>query len=142
MSLRTGRMGNSLPMLHSDFCSLKFTHKKNLILHEKYEACANYLHAAPNKRSALRLNPRSHLEIYAADRYSGSRVVLLAAPSHPEGQWYLAAFVSDHSGGSATVSHRLPVSCCIYYSLVKNGTPCIISVDAVKKKFQEISQCR
>ena len=43
-----------------------------------------------------------------SDRSSGLRVILLAAPSRPRWPVAVAAFVSDHSGGAATDSHRLP----------------------------------
>ncbi len=36
-------------------------------------------------------------------RFSDSRIFLLLAPSHPElveGQWLIASFVTDYSGGS------------------------------------------
>ncbi len=39
-------------------------------------------------------------------RYSGSRISLLAAPSHPNGQWHSAVFVPGYSSGTATDSHR------------------------------------
>lgn len=38
----------------------------------------------------------------------GSQIILLPAPSRPEGQWPIAGFVTGHSCGAATVSHRLP----------------------------------
>ena len=47
--------------------------------------------------------------MHDAGRFSGSRIVLLAAPS-PRGlrEWHLAAFVPEHSGGTAVDSHHLP----------------------------------
>ena len=62
--------------------------------------------------------PRSLYEARTG-RSSGSRIILLAAPSHPriapnsgrERAGYCArraAFVPDHSGGTATELHRLP----------------------------------
>jgi hypothetical protein len=41
-------------------------------------------------------------------RSSGFRIVLLAAPSHPSGQWRVAVFVPGYGGGSATDFNRLP----------------------------------
>lgn len=43
-------------------------------------------------------------------RFSGSRIVLLAAPSRPAcaEQWLFAAFVPAYSGGTTTDLHRLP----------------------------------
>lgn len=43
-------------------------------------------------------------------RSSGSRFILLAAPSHPCGQWLYAAFIPGYSGGSATALHRTSLS--------------------------------
>jgi len=53
----------------------------------------------------------------STSRSSGSRINLLAAPSHPDpstssGLWtvdFYAAFVPGYSGGSATALHRLPL---------------------------------
>ncbi len=43
-------------------------------------------------------------------RSSDSRIILLAAPSHPKSnrQWLIAAVVPFHSGGSVPDSHRIP----------------------------------
>jgi len=43
-------------------------------------------------------------------RSSDSRITLLTAPSHPvkTGQWQIAVFVPDHSGGSVPDFHRFP----------------------------------
>jgi hypothetical protein len=41
-------------------------------------------------------------------RYSDFRIILLAAPSHPFGQWHVAVFVPGYGGGSVTDFNRLP----------------------------------
>jgi len=45
-----------------------------------------------------------------AGRSSGSRIILLAAPSNTEApaSWHFAAFVPDYSGVSAADSHGVP----------------------------------
>ncbi len=47
--------------------------------------------------------------LWQAARSSGSRIVLLTAPSREyTSQWAVAAFVPDHSGGTAVDLHHLP----------------------------------
>ena len=52
--------------------------------------------------------PRGKALQTMTSRSSGFRIILLAAPSHPLGQWNLSAFVPGYGGGSATAFHRLP----------------------------------
>ena len=48
--------------------------------------------------------------LWNSGRFSGSRISLIAIPSQPvhPNQWIAMAFVPVYSGGTATVSHRLP----------------------------------
>ena len=54
--------------------------------------------------------PRRLLREKYPGRFSDSRIFLLLAPSHPElveGQWFIASFVPDYSGGSVPDFLRL-----------------------------------
>jgi len=61
-------------------------------------------------------------------RSSDSRIALLTAPSHPEfseslnhGQWLIAAFVPEYSGGSVPDSDRFPYwALCERHRIVTN----------------------
>jgi len=57
-----------------------------------------------------RLPPKTHREVHSG-RFSGLRIVLIPAPSHPvsnTGQWLLAGFVPDYSGVAVPDSHGVP----------------------------------
>ena len=56
------------------------------------------------------LPPKTHREVHSG-RFSGLRIILIPAPSHPElveGQWLLAGFVPDYSGVAVPDSHGVP----------------------------------
>ena len=68
-----------------------------------------------------RLFPRRGIDMVEG-RFSGSRITLLFAPSHPvnTGQWQSANFVPDYSGGTAPEFNGIPCEA-LFGHLRKDG---------------------
>ena len=98
--------------------------------------------ACPPERKAQNVSPAAVLQparlllaLTPTGGYSGFRVILLAAPSRPWGQWHIAAFVTGYSGASAADSHRLPH----YFPGEPVGHPAIIASPSGRSRVKRPS---
>jgi hypothetical protein len=99
---------------HPAFSILQASKKKSLNLQIGLRIAPSFFipKVARDFPLAFTANRLSRKLLIYPGRSSGLWITLLAAPSHLAStkQWPYAAFVLTHSGGTATVSDRLPFS--------------------------------